>query len=111
METIPRSERQLVWDTCQQLLQKYDLLQKSPQLRCFAWNMPYFINWHAVIHILDTLLAHPDHADAAKAWQLIGALYDNNAEMLLKTNRPVSTSGAKFCVLIHPTSQSYVLPS
>ncbi|KAL8738248.1 MAG: hypothetical protein Q9181_000928 [Wetmoreana brouardii] len=68
------------------------------QLRRFAWNVPYFIQWHAVIHILDTLRAEPLHLDAMKAWRLIEALYENNSEMLLSINRPIFVAVGNLCL-------------
>jgi hypothetical protein len=59
MDHVPASEKQLVWSIVIQLLEQYNMMQSSPQLRCFAWNIPYFIQWHAVIHVLDTLRAEP----------------------------------------------------
>jgi hypothetical protein len=68
MDRVPAPEQQLVWNIVVRLLEQYNTKQSSPQIRRFAWNVPYFIQWHAVIHVLDTLRADPLHVDAAKAW-------------------------------------------
>jgi hypothetical protein len=95
---VPDEEKKFVWDVVIQLLQQYDMMQSSPQLQRFAWNMPYFIQWHAVIHILDTLRAEPLLNDAAKAWKLIETLYRNNEEMLLGTNQPILVAVGNLCL-------------
>ena len=64
MEQVAASEQQLVWRTDIQLLEQYNVMQSTPQLRRFTWNVPYFIQWHIVIHILDTLRTDPLHLDA-----------------------------------------------
>ena len=98
LDHVPTSEQRLVWSIVIQLLEQYDMLQSSPQLRRFAWNVPYFIQWHAAIHVLDTLRADPLHPDAAKAWRLISSLYENNSEILLSINRPISVAVGSLCL-------------
>ncbi|KAF2655831.1 hypothetical protein K491DRAFT_598281 [Lophiostoma macrostomum CBS 122681] len=95
---VPDEEKKLVWDVVMQLLQQYDMMQSSPQLQRFAWNVPYFIQWHAVIHAMDLLRAEPLYPDATKAWRLIEALYRNNAEMLLVTDRPILLAVGNLCL-------------
>lgn len=90
-------EQQLVWSIAIQLLEQYSMMQSSPQLRRFAWNVPYFIQWHAVIHLLDTLRANPLHIGAVKAWRLIDTLYQNNSEMLLGIKRPIFVAVGNLC--------------
>ena len=98
MPTVPASEHQLVWGLALQLLEQYDMMQTTPQLRRFAWTLPYFLQWHAVIHILDTLRAFPLHADAMKAWRLIDSLYNNNSFMLLSINRSIFVAVGNLCL-------------
>ena len=98
LDQVPESEQQLVWSIVIQLLEQYDMMQSSPQLRRFAWNVPYFIQWHAVIHVLDTLRTNPLHLDAVKAWRLIDCLYKNNSEMLLGINRPIFVAVGNLCL-------------
>jgi hypothetical protein len=98
LDQVPASEQQLVWTIVVQLLEQYSMMQSSPQLRRFAWNVPYFINWPAVIHILDTLRADPLHLDAVKAWRLIDTLYENNSEMLLSIKKPIFVAVGSLCL-------------
>ena len=98
LDKVPTSEQDYVWNVVIQLLEQYRMVQTNPQLHLFAWNTPYFIQWHAVIHLLDTLRADPLHLDAAKAWGLIDALYENNSEMLLSTNRPIFVAVGNLCL-------------
>lgn len=98
LDQVPASEQEFVWGVVMALLEQHNMLQSNPQLRRFAWNVPYFIQWHAVIHILDTLRADPLHQDAIKAWQLIDTLYENNLEMLLSTKRPISVAIGNLCL-------------
>ena len=98
LDQVPASERQMVWSIVIQLLEQYSMLQSSPQLRCFAWSVPYFIQWHAVIHVLDTLRADPLHQDALKAWRLINTIYESNSDMLLSTKRPIFVAVGNLCL-------------
>jgi hypothetical protein len=97
-DEVPASERQLVWSIVVQLLEQYNMMQSSPQLRGFAWVVPYGIQWQAVIHVLDTLRVEPLHMDAAKTWRLIDTLYKNNSEMLLTINKPIFATIGNLCL-------------
>lgn len=98
LDQVPAAEQQLVWSIALQLLEQYNTMQSNPQLRRFAWNIPYFIQWHAVIHVLDTLRAHPLHPDAVKTWRLIDALYENNSGVLLNTSKPIFVAVGNLCM-------------
>jgi hypothetical protein len=98
LDRVPASEQQVVWSIVIQLLEQYSMMQSYPQLRRFAWNVPYFIQWHAVIHVLDTLRADPLHPDAVKAWRLIDTLYENNAELLLNIEKPIFVAIGSLCL-------------
>jgi hypothetical protein len=98
MDQVPASEKQLVWSIVVQLLEQYNMMQSSPQLRRFAWSVPYFIQWYAGIHVLDTLLADPLHLEAEKAWRLIDILYENNSEMLLSIKKPIFVAVGNLCL-------------
>ena len=98
LEHVPASEQNFVWGVVIQLLEQYNMLVSTPQLLRYAWNAPYFIQWHAVIHILDTLRANPLHLDSVKAWQIIDTLYAHNAEMLLNVNRPIFVAVGNLCL-------------
>jgi hypothetical protein len=98
MEHVPASERQFVWDVVLQIMEQQNMMQSSPQLHYFAWNAAYFVQWHAVIHILDTIRAHPLHPDAEKAWQSIEILYRNNAELLMGTDKPIFAAVNNLCL-------------
>ncbi|KAG8528367.1 uncharacterized protein KY384_007285 [Bacidia gigantensis] len=98
MDQVPAAEQEFVWSIVIQLMEQFNMMRTSPQIRRFAWNAPYFIQWHAVIHILDTLRAHPLRPDAAKAWQLIGSLYEHNEAMLLSLKRPILVAVGNLCL-------------
>jgi hypothetical protein len=98
MEHVPASEQQFVWDVVIQILEQHSMMQSSPQLHCFAWNVPYFIQWHAVIHVLDTLRANPLHKDAVKAWKSIDTLYNHNAELLMSIDKPIFAAVGNLCL-------------
>jgi hypothetical protein len=98
LDQVPASEQQSVWSNVMQLLERYKVMQSTPQLRRFAWNTPYFIQWHAVIHVLDTLRTNPLHRDAVKAWGLVDAMYEVNAEILLSTKKPIFVAVGNLCL-------------
>ncbi|KFZ11464.1 hypothetical protein V501_04749 [Pseudogymnoascus sp. VKM F-4519 (FW-2642)] len=97
-DQVPASEQKLVWDIVLQLLEQYNQMQSNPQLRRFAWNVPYFIQWHAVIHVLDSLRAKPLHVDAWKAWGLVNTLYETNLEMCLSTKKAMFVAIGSLCL-------------
>lgn len=97
-DQVPASEQQMVWNVVVQLLEQYTMMQSNTQLRRFAWNVPYFIKWDVVIHILDTLRAKPLHLDAVKAWRLVDAIYESNSEMMLSVNRPIFVAVGNLCL-------------
>jgi hypothetical protein len=98
LNLVPASEQQMVWSIVVQLLEQYNMMQSAPQLQHFAWIVPYFIQWHAAIHVLDTLRIHPRHTEAVKAWKLVEILYEKNSEMLLSISRPISVAVGNICL-------------
>lgn len=98
LEHVPGSEHEFVWNTAIQLLEQINMLQSSPQLQCYSWNTPYYIQWHAVLHILDTLRAEPLRSDAEDAWGLIDVLYQNNSETLLNLKKPIVAAVGSLCL-------------
>jgi hypothetical protein len=95
---VPVLEQQFVWAIVIQLLEQYNMMQSSSQLRPFAWNVPYFIQWHGVIHVLDTLRADPFHPDSVKAWKLIENLYENNSDLMLNVKKPIFAAVGSLCL-------------
>lgn len=106
MEKVSDAEQQLVWGTVIGLLEQYNMMQSNQSLRCFAWNTPYFIQWHAIIHILDTLRADPLRIDAVKAWRLIDSLYTNNLQILLSIKKPVYMAVGNLCLKAYDARMS-----
>ncbi|MCJ1286098.1 hypothetical protein MMC26_005441 [Xylographa opegraphella] len=98
IEQTPLSEREWVWQVSIKLLEQHNMLQSSPQLKRFTWHAAYFQQWHAFIHVLDTLRAKPLIADAEKAWQLIGDKYKNTPDMVLDTKKPIHVAVGNLCL-------------
>jgi hypothetical protein len=98
LDQVPETDQKLVWGVAVQLLEQYKVMQSTPHLRGFAWNVPYSIHWHAVIHVMDTLRSHPLHIDAARAWRAIDALYENNSGILLTTSKPIFVAAGNLCL-------------
>ena len=98
VEETPASERQLVWETSIKLLEQHNMLQCNPLLKQFAWNAAYNLQWHAFIHVLDTLRTNPLITDAEKAWQLIGNTYENNPDMVFDTKKPTHVAVGNLCL-------------
>ncbi|OQV03375.1 Fungal Zn2-Cys6 binuclear cluster domain-containing protein [Cladophialophora immunda] len=95
---VSASERQFVWGIATRLLEQYNMMQTDLHLRRFAWHVPYFIQWHAVIHVLDTLRTDPLHLEAQSAWRLIDTLFENNLGVLLSVNRPIVAAVGNLCL-------------
>lgn len=98
IEQTPLEERQFVWQVSVKLLEQHNMVQSNSQLKCFAWHATYFLTWHALIHILDTLRANPLTADADKIWQLIGDIYENNVDMSFDSKKPIHAATSSLCL-------------
>lgn len=98
IEQTPLSERQWVWEISIKLLEQYNMWQSNPQLKQFAWHAAYYMQWHVLIHVLDTLRANPLVADAEKAWQVIGNTYENNPDMFLDTKKLIHVAVGNLCL-------------
>lgn len=97
-EQISHYERQWVWEVCMKLLEQHHMVQTNPLLKQFAWQAPYFQQWHAFIHVLDTLRVTPLQVDAEKAWTLIGNIYENTPDMVYDTRKPIHVAVGNLCV-------------
>lgn len=105
IEQTPLSERQWVWEISIKLLEQHDMWQSNPQLKPFAWHAAYFLQWHAFIHVLDTLRHSPLRADAEKAWQLIGRTYENNQDMVFDMKKPIHVAVGNLCLKAYGARQ------
>lgn len=97
-EETPLSERRLVWEICIRLLEQHNMLQSNPILKQFAWHASYYQQWHAIIHILDSLRADPLNPDADKAWKYIATTYENNPDMVFDMRKPIHLAVGNLCV-------------
>lgn len=98
IEQTPRSERQFVWETCIKLLEQYNMMLFNPQLKQFSWQAAYFQQWHALIHVLDTLRAYPLIANADNAWQAIANFYEGTPDMIFGTKKPIHVAVGNLCL-------------
>jgi hypothetical protein len=98
IEQTPLDERQKIWEVCLKLLEQQIMLQTNPVIKCFAWNAPYFRQWHAFIHVLDTLRAEPRAIDADRAWRIIEETYENNPEMIEDMRKPIHAAVGNLCL-------------
>jgi hypothetical protein len=94
----PPFERQSVWEVSIKLLEQYSMLQSNSQLKQFAWHAAFVMQWHAFIHILDTLRAIPLTADAEKAWDLVEHIYENNPAMAMDMGKPIHVAAGILCL-------------
>ncbi|KAL8783255.1 MAG: hypothetical protein Q9213_004767 [Squamulea squamosa] len=97
IEQTPLSERQGVWEVSIKLLEQHIMLQTNPLLKRYAWYAPYYMQWHAFIHILDTLRVNPLVVDSEKAWQLIRNMYENNPDMV-NMRKPIHVAVGNLCL-------------
>lgn len=108
-EQIPQAERQFVWDVCTKPLGQQNMHLSNPLLNRFAWHEPYFQQWGAFIHMLDTLRADPLHSEADEACQLIGKVYASTLSMVLDTRRPIHVAVGNLCLEAYGDSESATL--
>ena len=97
-EQTPLGERQKIWEICLKLIEQQVMLQTNPSIKQFAWNAPWYRQWHAFIHVLDILRADPEVIDVNRAWRLIGETYDNNPEMIEDMRKPVHAAVGHLCL-------------
>lgn len=98
IELIPESEQAYVWDLAIKILNVHEMMQSDRRLKCFAWYAAYYTQWHAFIHVLDTLRAKPLMKGADKAWQLVEATYENNPTWISNTKRPIYVAVGNLCL-------------
>jgi len=98
LEQTPLSERHRIWDVSVKILEQQNMMQSNSQLKQFAWQASYFLQWQVFIHVLDTLKTDPLKADADKAWKLIGNTYENNPITLFDTKKPVHVAVGNLCL-------------
>lgn len=108
-EPASESEQQYVWNLSIKLLEQFDMIQSSRQLQRFAWHAGYYLQWHAFIHVLDTLRANPFMPDAVKAWQLVESTYENNPDMVSNTKRPIHVAVGNLCLKAFNTREAALM--
>ncbi|KAI1863438.1 uncharacterized protein JN550_009549 [Neoarthrinium moseri] len=111
VDQTPVIERQAVWDLSIKILEQHSMLQSNPMLKQFAWYAPYFQQWHAVIHVLDTLRASPDTAGTEKAWNLVASTYENNPHMILDTRKPIHIAVGSLCLKAYASREAVLQKS
>jgi Fungal specific transcription factor domain len=98
IKQTPLSERQWVWEVSIKLLEQHNMLQFNTLLKQFAWHATFVMQWHAFIHVLDTLRANPLVAEAEKAWELIRNTYENNPAMIFDMRKPIYVAVGRICL-------------
>lgn len=98
IEEAPAQERQRIWELSIKILEQHDMAQNNPQLKQFAWHGTYFMQWHVMIHVLDTLRAFPLIPEADRAWQLIGKTYSNRPDMIHDMRKPIHAAISILCL-------------
>lgn len=81
---VPDSERQFVWELAVKLLEVEVTMSSNRKLDRFAWHTSTYFPWAQAIHVVDCLRANPFLPDAAKAWRLIGDIFEYRSEQLLE---------------------------
>ena len=108
-EQTPETEREYVWKISVELLEQYDVLQSDRRLQGFAWYAAYFLQWHIIIHVLDTLRAYPLISGAEKTWRLVEAIYENNPDIISNTKKPIHVAVGNLCLKAFSTHEAAVV--
>ena len=98
LEQTPLAERMLVWECSFKQLEQYNMLQSNPLLKQFAWLAGYVLQWHALIHVLDTLRAEPHMEQAKEAWELIESIYEHSPDMIIDMRKPIHVAVGNLCL-------------
>lgn len=116
-EDMPEAQRNLVWNVSCKLLEQFDMIQSSRHVQKYAWNFKYYLQWHALIHVLDVLRTEPKKADAYKAWQLIGVTFNNNPAIITDKRRTLYVAVGNLCIRAwaareasHPSGSTHSVP-
>ena len=97
-EQVPESEQQCVWKISIALLEQHEMLLSDRRLQGYTWCTVYFLPWHALIHVLDTLRAKPLILDAEKTWRLIEAIYEHDPDMISNTKKRIHVAVGNLCM-------------
>ena len=97
-EQTSESKRKHVWRISIALLEQHDIVQSDRRLQSFAWYAAYYMNWHVMIHVLDTIRVNPLMPDVEKTWRLVEATYENNPDMIFNIKRPINVAVGNLCL-------------
>jgi hypothetical protein len=109
MSHVSASERQLVWDVSIKLLEQHNMVSSMELLRPFSWHATYFRQWHAFIHVLDTLRAEPLKADASRTWKLIISTYEHTPAMISDMKKPIHVAMGNLCLRAYAARETAFL--
>jgi hypothetical protein len=87
------------------------MMQSNPLVERFAWHAPYFQQWHAFIHVLDTLRAEPLMPDAPKAWQLVKSIYESTPGLGSDFKKPIHVAIGNLCLKAYDAREAALLNS
>jgi hypothetical protein len=102
---VPDTERQFVWELAVKLLEVEINVSSNRQLDRFAWHTSTFFPWAQAIHVLDCLRANPFLPDAAKAWRLIGDVFEYRPE-LLSERKLLNVAFGNLCLKAYNSRQT-----
>lgn len=101
-----QSERDMVWKVSTAILEQFEMLQSDRRLQGYRWYGSYFMQWHVLIHVLDTLRAEPLKSDADKTWQLIEATWGNSPDMISNTKKAIHVATGNLCLKAYSAFES-----
>jgi hypothetical protein len=88
----------MIWEVSISPLKQNNMLRTNPLLERFAWQAPVVMQWHAFIHILNSLRATPLLEKSGDVWDLIGSIYSNNPAMTHDMGKPLHVAVARLCL-------------
>lgn len=105
---VPDAERQFVWGLAIKMLEAEINVSSNRQLDRFAWHTSAFIPWAQAIHVLNCLRANPFLPDAAKAWRLIGDVFEYRSE-LLSERKLLNVAFGNLCLKAYNSRQTALM--
>lgn len=91
-------ERETAWKISIKLMEQLNILQSNPLLKPYAWYAAFVMQFHALIHVLDTLYEEPLVEGYQKAWDLIAGIYESNTGMISDTRKPIHLAIGGLCL-------------
>ena len=96
-DEVTSAEREYLWDIAIKCLESDNLIHASKGLRRFAWYTNIFLQWQALVYILNELRTHTFGEKVDKAWEQVDEIFLHHPDFVSDNRKPF-TSPLEVCV-------------